>query len=59
MTYYIRYIPGSDLARRFPPAGHGRPYVTAGDAEEIRKSCPNAASMEVYEVPADRIEAGR
>lgn len=53
MTYHIRYIPGSDLARRFPPTSDGRPYPTREAAEEIRKVCPNAAFMEVYEVEAD------
>ena len=51
MSWHIRYIPGTDLARRFPPVNPGRPYPTAEAADTIRRTCPNAASMEVYEDP--------
>jgi len=53
MTYAVRYRPGTDLARRFPTTrcpwrGPGIPTREA--AEEVRAACPNAESMEVYEV---------
>ena len=55
MSYYIRYRPGTELARRFPqPEGTKvkAPFSTREDAERIRARCANAADMEVYETSA-------
>ncbi len=52
-TYYIRYRPGTELARRFPqPTGTKvkAPFATREDAEAIRVRCANAADMEVFQL---------
>lgn len=55
MRFQVHYRADTDLGRRFPRTkypwtGHG--YATRAQAEEIMNACPNAASMEIVEVPA-------
>lgn len=51
--YAIRYTPGTEMARRFPPVGGLTPglmWRTEAEAEGIRRRCPNVNDMEVYEI---------
>lgn len=53
MTFRIRYIPGTDLALRFPSTKYpwrGPGIPTREQAEKVRAACPNVEAMEVYEV---------
>jgi hypothetical protein len=46
--YGLRYIPGTDLAHRFPTPARGR-WRTREEAENVRRHCPNADRMEVID----------
>jgi hypothetical protein len=56
MSYRVRYVEGSDLARRFPTTRYpwrGPGIPTREEAEKLCAACPNAEVMEVYEVEED------
>lgn len=48
MSWAIRYLPDTDLGRRFK--GHSQPFADRGEADRLRLACVNAADMEVIEV---------
>lgn len=47
MSWVIRYVPTSDLGRRF--TGHSQPFATRTQAERMRLACTNSADMETIE----------
>lgn len=49
--FVLRYRPGTPLGDKYPGWDIGNPRPTRQAAEAVRDQCPNAASIDVVEVP--------
>lgn len=53
MTWQLRYIPDTKLGKQYPLMRYpwrGEAYPTREAAEQVRRACANAESLEIVEV---------